>query len=143
MASILKVDDLRGNTAAGNITVTGEGGSGTMQLQQGLCKHWITFDGTGTVSVTDSLNNASLTDRATGSYAVGYTNNMNNANSSLSGGAKKNDSTDDGNQHVQVGGDSGYTNLASETRIMVRRNIGTGEAIDTNTVYLQCVGDLA
>ena len=36
MASILKVDDLRGNTAAGNITITSEGSSATMQLQQGL-----------------------------------------------------------------------------------------------------------
>jgi hypothetical protein len=141
--STIIADNLTGKTSAGSVTVTSEGGAATQSLQQGLCKHWITFDGTGTVSVTDSLNNASLTDRATGSYAVGYTNNMNNANASLSGGAKKNDSTDDGNQHVQVGGHNGYTNLASETRIMVRRNIGTGEAIDTDTVYLQCMGDLA
>ena len=42
MASILKVDDLRGNTAAGNITITSEGGAATMQLQQGVAKAWIT-----------------------------------------------------------------------------------------------------
>jgi hypothetical protein len=40
MASILKVDDLRGNTSAGDITITSEGGSATMQLQQGLEKAW-------------------------------------------------------------------------------------------------------
>ncbi len=40
MASILKVDDLRGNTAAGNITITSEGGAATMQLQQGVAKAW-------------------------------------------------------------------------------------------------------
>jgi hypothetical protein len=67
MSEIL-VDNLTGKTSAGSVTVTSEGGAATQSLQQGLCKHWITFDGTGTVSVTDSLNNASLTDRATGLY---------------------------------------------------------------------------
>ena len=43
MASILKVDDLRGNTAAGNVTITSEGGSATMQLQQGVAKFWVTL----------------------------------------------------------------------------------------------------
>ncbi len=45
MASILKVDEMQGVTntnemtiAASNVTVTGEGGSATMQLQQGLTK---------------------------------------------------------------------------------------------------------
>jgi len=46
MASILKVDDLRGNTAAGNITITGEGGAATMQLQQGVMKCWLTWRST-------------------------------------------------------------------------------------------------
>ena len=41
MAGILKVDDLRGNTSAGDITITSEGGSATMQLQQGVLKHGI------------------------------------------------------------------------------------------------------
>jgi hypothetical protein len=79
MASILKVDDLRGNTAAGNITITSEGGSATMQLQQGVAKQWCHFDGTaGTLSLDDSLNTASLTDSATGIYLANFTNNMSN-----------------------------------------------------------------
>ena len=57
MASILKVDDLRGNTAAGNITITSEGGAATMQLQQGLCKSWCYFNGTLTTpTLEDSFN---------------------------------------------------------------------------------------
>lgn len=78
MASILKVDDLRGNTAAGNITITSEGGSATMQLQQGVAKAWINFDGSGTVSIRDDNNVSSLTDAGTGLYKVNYTNNMAN-----------------------------------------------------------------
>jgi len=80
MASILKVDDLRGNTAAGNITITSEGGSATMQLQQGVLKQWINMDGSGTISVRDSLNNSSITDNGTGNYTVTHTNFFSSAN---------------------------------------------------------------
>jgi len=79
MASILKVDDLRGLAAAGNITITSEGGSATMQLQQGVAKQWCYFDGNaGTLSLDDSLNTASLTDSSTGIYLANFTNNMSN-----------------------------------------------------------------
>ena len=79
MASILKVDDLRGKTAAGDITVTSEGGSATQSLQQGLAKCWIHI-GAGGSSIGDSLNVGSLTDVSTGDYTVNYTNNMSSAN---------------------------------------------------------------
>ena len=38
MASILKVDAMQGVTAAGDITITSEGGAATQSLQQGLAK---------------------------------------------------------------------------------------------------------
>lgn len=85
MASILKVDDLRGNTSAGNITITSEGGAATQSLQQGLTKAWINFDGTaatGTADLTgvaDSFNVVSVVDNGTGNYTVGYTSNFSNA----------------------------------------------------------------
>ena len=41
---------------------------------------WITFDGTGTVSITDSYNCSSLTDNGTGDYTVTFTVAMANAN---------------------------------------------------------------
>ena len=72
MASILKVDDLRGNTSAGDITVTGEG-TATMQLQQGLAKCGLIFRGSGTATVLDSFNQSSLTDSGTGQYKVNKT----------------------------------------------------------------------
>jgi|9_EtaG_2_1085328.scaffolds.fasta_scaffold99328_2 hypothetical protein len=79
MASILKVDDLRGNTAAGNITITSEGGAATMQLQQGIGKAWVNFTQISTQTVRDSLNISSITDAATGrTYPISYTNSMNN-----------------------------------------------------------------
>ena len=84
MASVLKVDDLRGNTAAGNITITSEGGSATMQLQQGVAKQWANINGgSGTPVVRDSFNNSSLTDNGTGDYTLALTSSMNNADYSL------------------------------------------------------------
>ena len=48
MASELKVDKFTGVTTAGSIDVTGEGNSTTTNLQQGLAKHWVRLDGSGT-----------------------------------------------------------------------------------------------
>ena len=93
MASILKVDDLRGNTAAGNITITSEGGAATMQLQQGLGKVWFHFDGTSTAAIDDSFNVSSLDDDGTGQYGINYTNNMSGSHYAVGGNyANGNDS---------------------------------------------------
>ena len=77
MASILKVDDLRGNTAAGDITITSEGGSATMQLQQGLTKQFLTMG--SDYLIDDSFNTSSLTDNATGDFTITYNNNFSTA----------------------------------------------------------------
>ena len=66
MASTLKINTLTGVTTAGSIAVTGEGNSTTTNLQQGLCKSWVNFNGTGTPATRDSFNISSLTDSATG-----------------------------------------------------------------------------
>ena len=46
--------------------------SGTEKGQ--LCKAWINFNGSGTVSIVGSFNVSSLTDSATGTYRITYTN---------------------------------------------------------------------
>ena len=48
-------------------------------MLSGSAKAWVVFDGSGTVSVGDSLNNSSITDNGTGDY----TNNFSNAFSSV------------------------------------------------------------
>ena len=79
MASILKVDDLRGNTSAGDITITSEGGAATMQLQQGVAKAWIKFNGTGTIASRDSFSVSSISDNGTGDTTLTFSNAFNNA----------------------------------------------------------------
>jgi len=78
MASILKVDELRGIVSAGDITVTSEGGSATMQLQQGVVKWWITLEQSSSYTTHDSLNISSTSDDGTGTATVTFSNNMNN-----------------------------------------------------------------
>ena len=80
MASELKVDKFTGVTTAGSILVTGEGNSTTTNLQQGLDKVFINFNGTGTIATRDSFNSSSIVDAGTGHYRVVFTNNMGNVN---------------------------------------------------------------
>ena len=80
MASTLKINTLTGVTTAGSIAVTGEGNSTTTNLQQGLCKCWADFNGSGTPALTDSFNSGGITDNGTGDYTVSYTNNMASSN---------------------------------------------------------------
>ena len=80
MASQLKVDTLTGVTTAGSIDVTGEGNSTTTSLQQGLAKAFVNFNGESTIASRDSFNVGSLTDVATGTYNITFTNNLGNGN---------------------------------------------------------------
>ena len=82
----LKTNTLTGTSTAGSIAVTGEGNSTTTNLQQGLCKAWVNFDGgavdsgTDLDGVRDSFNVGSLIDVATGRHYANYTNAMANIN---------------------------------------------------------------
>ena len=82
MASELQVDELKGVTADGNITITD--GSATMQLQVGIAKHFIVYNNTQTIS--DSLNNTSITDIGTGNHKFAFTNNFSASESYTCGG---------------------------------------------------------
>ena len=87
MSTIL-VNTLTGTSTAGSIVVTGEGNSTTTNLQQGLAKVWVNFNGTGTIATRDSINVSSLNDDGTGKYDVVLTNNMGNNDYSVTiGGA--------------------------------------------------------
>ena len=78
MSEIL-VNKLTGTSTAGSILVTGEGNSTTTNLQQGLAKLWINFNGTGTIAARDSFNFSGLTDNGTGDYTVTLSNAMSSA----------------------------------------------------------------
>ena len=71
--STLLLNTLTGKTSAGSIVVTGEGGSTTTNMQQGLAKSWWQYDHTN--DTTDgSFNVSSINDDATGLYTSTLTN---------------------------------------------------------------------
>ena len=135
MASELKVNTLTGVSTAGSIAVTGEGNSTTTNLQQGLSKAWIHFDGSGTVAVNDTLNITSLVDNGTGDYTVSIVNDMANAHYSSpcaasSGGAANTD--------TMV---NPYTWAAGS--LALRSNNNSGSAADRSEVNITIHGELA
>ena len=85
--STIKTNTLTGTTSAGSIVVTGEGGSTTTNLQQGLAKMWGSFDQRGSTlgSVTsgDTFNVTSITDALEGHIDVAIANDMANATYSI------------------------------------------------------------
>lgn len=77
--STLKTNTLTGTTSAGSIVVTGEGGSTTTNLQQGLCKSWVDFSMNSSNAILDSLNTTSFTDEGTGTAEITITNQIGRA----------------------------------------------------------------
>ena len=75
--SEIKTDKLTGLGTAGDITVTSEGGSATMQLQQGLAKWWVNVQQENSFVVHNSFNISSTSDDGTAKSTVTFVNNMN------------------------------------------------------------------
>lgn len=94
--STIKTNTLTGTTSAGSIVVTGEGGSTTTNLQQGLAKAWADVDMTGTAELTTgSFNITGITDNGTGDVTLEITNDMGNVNYACSSMCAANASFDD------------------------------------------------
>ena len=135
MASQLKVDTITGVTTAGSVVVTGEGGSTTTNLQQGLNKVWFTL-GVDAVQ-DDSFNCSSVDDDGSGDYGIHFTNDFNNALYSSSIGM-----TVTGlNDRYMVQSPSKAAG-AVEVRLMSTSN---GAASESNITHaeMQICGDLA
>ena len=131
--SEVKTDKLTGVGTAGSIVVTGEGNSTTTNLQQGLAKAWINFNGSSTVAIRDSFNVSSLDDDGTGTYGINVSNSFGSADHCPT-------STNDA-----VGNYSASEiNTVATTGIDALRcfNIG-GSGIDSTLVYVSFHGDLA
>jgi hypothetical protein len=129
-AGFVATDQIRGNTAANSVTVVAEGGTVTTNLQQGLVKVWVDLDGTGTVSIDNSFNVASVADDGTGDYTFTFSNNFANAN--FAGGGIC------GNRTLTVFQARSTSTTQNYTQ---DHNDGTNE-VDKLTTLLLC-GDLA
>lgn len=115
--------------STGQTTIVGEGGSTTTNLQQGLAKCWIQFNGTGTISTQDSFNRGGLTDNGTGDYTITYTNNMANDDYAVSGGGNAAQFTFDG--------------VPTTSTVTVETSNSSGTQADITCVTVTTHGDLA
>ena len=82
--SEIAIDKLKGASSASSISIVGEGGTTTTNLQQGLAKAWshLNVNG-GTPAIRDTFNIASITDIGTGNTRNTFTNAMSNADFSV------------------------------------------------------------
>ena len=127
----IKTDKLSGVGTAGSILVTGEGNSTTTNLQQGLAKCWVNFDGTASgAAARDSFNVSGMTDNGIGDYTVTYSSALGNANYSTPSSAY--------NRFV------GVTSAARQTASACRLDCITISAnTDYSVINVAMLGDLA
>ena len=138
MTSELRVDNLKGSTTGGSINVLGEGTSVTTNLQQGLQKQWIDFNGSGTVAIVDSFNSASISDEGTGDYRVNLTNAMRAQEGCINTGIGQNR---DGGSPTD---NDLFINFSSSSQILMKsRDSNQGSDEDSQMVCTSVNGDLA
>ena len=97
------------------------------------CRAWVNFNGTGTVAIRASGNVTSITDDATGSYTVNFTNAMTDVNYSTTGSTNGGGGRD---TNFIVGlTASGTAGTYSTTAVQVLSyDIGAGVAADSSIV---------
>jgi len=137
--SSLKVDNITGRGSTGFTgSVKSEGGNTTTDLQQGLAKIWVNFDGSASgATARDSLNVSTMTDRGTGKFTITFATVMGNTNynsvaSATVGGAD--------NWNRSAGAASNATNFSYLNTFESGGNTALYDAAYTNATFH---GDLA
>ena len=138
-ASEIAIDKLKGASSAGSMTVVGEGGSTTTNLQQGLVKAWFNLNGIGTEAYRDTFNISTVTDNATGDFSHNFTNDMSSANHATANSTNGTDNTSGVNEYNM------YFEAASVGAGFTRsQNISSnGTALDAGYIMGMVAGDLA
>ena len=119
------------SASANSLTIRGEGSAQT-SIQQGLAKAWATLTGTGTISLDDSLNVASISDEGVGDYETTYTSAFSSATKSTvaSGGYW--------GCNVEIDGAG-----TAATSIFICKDIGDESQRDPEVLNTAVHGDLA
>jgi len=106
-----------------------------------VCKAWINFDGTGTVSTRDHFNVASLTDHDTGDYTITFTNALGNANYAVGGSVGTTGSTGASDLVLVGGRQTAYGTLRSTTAARFGSTNTGGSSEDGAIVSVLIFGD--
>tara|TARA_R100001594_G_scaffold72629_1_gene107229 strand:- start:517 stop:930 length:414 start_codon:yes stop_codon:yes gene_type:complete len=136
--STLLLNTLTGKTSAGSIVVTGEGGSTTTNMQQGLAKAWAMNENTSSAFTThDSFNISGETDEANGQTTFAINNDMGNANYSIVTGGGTSSSQRDRTVVVR------YDVTATGSCRLDAYDQSSSDVIGMNALYNAIFGDLA
>ena len=135
-------DKLTGKTSAGDVTITSEGGSATMQLQQGLAKVWASINTDGSpFAVLDSLGTSSVSDNGGSNYTQNFTNSFDSINYAPSGFVK-----DGGDTFLKcvnaVDGDT-HSTSALQLRTVALNASTYANSFDPDFLMMSFHGDLA
>ena len=126
------------NASAGSSTITGEGGSTTTNLQQGLAKAWSGIDANSSVSQYDSFNIASITDTSAGLQSHNLTNAFTDTEFCCTASCNGNSVENFGSVEVQNGVGLGAGLMATRSF-----KTATNAVDDLNFVFVIGHGDLA
>jgi hypothetical protein len=134
--SALSIDESGNLTVKTGTTIVKGEGTATTNLQQGLAKVWINFDGQSTIATRDSHNVSGISDDGTGTYTTSYTSNMASVNYSASGshnraGLSSTTFVNDSTWAATTGGIASVTANSSNA------------AIDCDAILVSILGDLA
>lgn len=136
--STLRTNALEGVDAKNSITiVAGAGNITTTNVQEGLSKASITFNGTSTVATRQSFNIASLVDDSDGNYSVNSTNGMSNSEYAIAGVSGNYNASNPGNKCT-----SANPNSSTDVSIEITAS-SDGSSTDTGYVAMLFYGDLA
>ena len=114
-------------------TISAANGTDPVTLtKQSAAKAWVNFNGTGTIALRDSVNIASVTDNAVGTYTLNFSNNM--ANTSYS--------TTSASRNRATGSNNSYTATSSK-RIELWEPSSSPALSDTDEIAAAIHGDLA
>ena len=130
-----------------NIQATGETAS---RAVSGVAAAWCDFNGTGTLSIRDSLNISSITDNGTGNYALNYSSSFSTANYAVlcSGVSEYNHSRGPTFQlQVAVDGSQDLISKATSNTTLYSgigaSSSANGSSYDHKGNYVASLGDLA
>ena len=126
----VKLDTVKGYTSAASVSVVGEGGSTTTNLQQGLIKVWCSQDGTASnAAAYDSFNVSGTTDNGTGDYHINLTNAHTDTTFSVA--------LSSGQYHT------GWDGNTTSSSVNIAAYNTSHAYVDANNAFGQTFGDLA
>ena len=123
------IADFRSNGGTTRLQVTSDGRG----LSQFTAKAWANLNGTGTIALRDSHNISSVTDNGTGDYSFNFTNNLANANYSVTNSFSR----DGWDNFVSIY--PGHQSV-SATRVTMNDTSATA-GVDTDGLFIQVFGD--